>query len=244
MDLEIRLQRGVPELELPRFPRLYRLPIDVFELAADGLGERLPEDIAEDRVRVTFEYLRGTPVHVREPPLLVEGVERVGHPPEVCFEPSFGTRPRDDVADPVGEHRELVGSRLFPEVVVHARRDGFARDFLGPATGEQEEGDVAVSLANGLQELDPVRPRHVVVADDTVDPGRVQQLNGVGDRRHRGHVEPAVGPFEKRAREFGEIGFVVDMQDADRRGGVQRRVLTGPPVGPVDHLDGEDRPTC
>ena len=136
--------------------------------------QRLAFDL---RGRVAEQPLDG---RVREPNSAVavdgeDGVHRViGDRPQVGLCPvglALDPALLGCVDDAVRQNLVLLGSAALLEVVRHARGDGLAGDRLRPLPGVEDEGEIRVALPDRLQELDPVRSRHVVVGDDTVDIG-------------------------------------------------------------------------
>ena len=57
------------------------------------------------------------------------------------------------VADPVREFLVPLGTRSLPKVVCDARGDRFARDLLVAFPGKEDERQVVVLLADGVEEL-------------------------------------------------------------------------------------------
>jgi len=74
-----------------------------------------------------------------------------------------------------------------------------------------------VAFAESVEELQAVHACHVVVADDAVDALLVESLERVCRPRLGRHVEAVVLPFEELRRQVGEVGFVVDVEDANHR---------------------------
>jgi hypothetical protein len=89
------------------------------------------------------------------------------------------------------------------EVVGDAGRDGLAGDLLGALAGEENEGELRARLADRLRGGQAVQSRHVVVADDAVDPRVGEPLQrrpgAVLDVDGRGPV----GPLQLRRGEVG-----------------------------------------
>lgn len=133
-----------------------------------------------------------------------------------------------------------IGSRSCPrpppEIVGHAGRYRVAGDLLAVRRREQDERQIGVVLANGLQKREAIHPREVVVADDAVDPIRcesVQSLTGTGDDIDG---ERLVRLLEPRRHVHRGVPPVVDEQDPHRlahttcSAGNRKMVVLGSPA--------------
>jgi len=215
VDREVGVDRVQSVLEGARFALVHRRPELRPERGSLDARIQLPDRLAEQVGGVAVDHLRGPLVEVGEAPPLVDRAERVRHSVEVLFQPSVGSDRRHGVADPRREPFVRVVA-VFREVLVDAGGDGLARHPLGARSGEQDEGEVAAPLPDGVEQFDPVGPGHVVIADDAVERarlGRVERRRRIALRRH---VEPVVPLLDERRRGVGEPRFVVDEEDADR----------------------------
>jgi hypothetical protein len=139
----------------------------------------------------------------------------------------------DRVRDPVGEDGVLVAAGRLLEVVGHAGGDRLARHPLVALAGEQDERDLLVAVPYRLEERQAVRPGHLVVRDDAVDPLGLEHVEPGLDAGHAGDLEPVVLAFEEPRGQFAERPVVVDVEDPDRVGShVHRPLCTMGPVHP------------
>jgi len=134
--------------------------------------------------------------------------------PREFVRPLLGTVGLDRVDDPVGQQLVAFGPGPLLEVVGDAGRDRLAGDLLRPLAGEQHERDVGADLADRGEEFEPVHPRHVVVAHDAVERGRVglEPRERVVDARLDRHVDRVPEPLQLRRREIRGRRVVVDHQ--------------------------------
>jgi hypothetical protein len=72
-------------------------------------------------------------------------------------------------------------------------------------------------LPADLEELDAGRPRHVVVRDDAVDGGRLQQAHRLVDAGGRPHLDGRRLPLQGRLGQPEEVRLVVDVEHLDGR---------------------------
>ena len=141
--------------------------------------------------------------------------ERREHP-LALLEGLLGAVLRDGALDAIGQQRVLVGGAALLEVLGHAGGDGFARDLLAPLAGEEDERETRIPLADGLEEVQPVHPRHIVVADDTVDRSGRESVEPVARAGLGEDLEPVVVFLQVESRRLGQTRVVVDVQDPDR----------------------------
>jgi hypothetical protein len=134
----------------------------------------------------------------------------------------------DGVPDPVGEEFVLFGAPPFLEVVGHPRRDRVTRHLLAPFSGVEEKGQVRVLLANGVEELDPRLPRHVVIRHHAVERFVRESRQPTVGVRGGDDVEAVVLAFEERRRHIREVRLVVDVEHAD---GIVQSRRSESPVG-------------
>jgi hypothetical protein len=117
----------------------------------------------------------------------------------------------DGVADSVGQQFVLAGSGRFLQVIGHPRRDRLARDRFGALAGVEDEQQIRMVVADGLQELDAVLPGHVVVGHDTVVLGLREAIDAIAGAGRRIDLEPLVVLFEIVRGRLRQPSVVVDM---------------------------------
>ncbi len=112
--------------------------------------------------------------------------------------------------DQLGE----LGTGVAPLLQVEVRPvvDRLDDDLLAPTSGEEDERDFHPPLPNGLEKLDPVHLRHLVVGDDRVAAWKTGGLQcfacgGAGDN------DELSRPFEEETRQLQKIGLVVDIEE-------------------------------
>jgi len=186
-------------------------------------GEGLPDDRPEQLLGPTIGDRGPGLVDVRVAPVGVDGEEAVrdalvdpAESPLGPFALPSGAAPGHRVPDPVDQELVLFGAGLLLEVVGHPGRDGLARDPLAALPGEQDEREVGVLLADGLEELDAVHAWHVVVRDDAVDGGPLELFEARGSARHRPDAEGVVDALEVAGGHLAEIRVVVHVEDPHR----------------------------
>ena len=217
---------GDPVGDLERFLGRDGVPGRLVDRRFVGLvNERPPRHLAGlDGVGVVADEVGDAVAdELHGPPRFVAGP--VHHPREVrderrqlalgLFEGRLGPLLPDGPPDAVREDGVLVGADVLLEVLGHARRDGVAGYLLVALPGKEDDWQVGELGPDGLEELQPVHPRHVVVADDAVDRRRPEAVERRPRRRLREDGDSVVGAFQMRGGDLHELRVVVDVEDAD-----------------------------
>ena len=199
-----------------------------------GLGDHVDQDrppvaVERDRVLVVAfpeDLPGGHPGHLldrvvpgNDPALPVDGERGVGQEVDDIGEaflrfdeevlrlpPGHGL---PDLVLQFGELGLCVASLL--EVEVRAVVDRLDHD-LFPARGEEDERDIAVPLADGFQERDPVHFGHLVIRDDGVAAADLRGLERFL-RKGPGHHREIRCLFQELPAQYKQVRLVIHVQN-------------------------------
>lgn len=129
------------------------------------------------------------------------------------FEFVLGSKPIEAVVNSVCQHLVLRRAVAFRQAIGDTPADCVAGSLSAALPSEQNERQIRERTSNGLREVQAVRPRHPVVARDTVGTVRFQAGEPVRCGRFRQGIESVVFTLETCSDELTELGSATDIRD-------------------------------